>query len=58
MTQADLAILEADAWFGQIPSDRRDVLLTEVQVRSVIAGARLNRAGDPLNRPRSRGTSP
>ena len=41
------AILEADAWFGQIPLERRMVLLREVQVRSVATGAA------PLQRRRS-----
>lgn len=49
MTPAELAILEADAWFGQIPLERRKLLLKEVQVQSVAAGARLYRAGDPPN---------
>ena len=49
MTPADLAILEADGWFGQIPLERRALLLNEAQVRSVGAGARLYAAGDPPN---------
>jgi CRP/FNR family cyclic AMP-dependent transcriptional regulator len=49
VTPADLAILDADSWFGQIPPDRRALLLTEAQVRSVAAGTRLYRAGDPPN---------
>jgi CRP-like cAMP-binding protein len=49
MTPADLAILEADDWFGRIPAERRAVLLAEAQVRSVEAGARLYGAGDPPN---------
>lgn len=49
MNRHDLAILEADAWFRQIPADRRVVLLAEVQVLSVGADARLYRAVDPPN---------
>ena len=49
MSPADLAILEADGWFGQIPSLRRALLLSEAQVRSVAADTRLYRAGDPSN---------
>ena len=49
MTPADLAILEADDWFGHIAVERRALLLNEAQVRSVSAGARLYRAGDPPN---------
>jgi len=49
VTPADLAILEADAWFGQILPDRRAVFLAEVQVLSVVAGTRIYRAGDPPN---------
>jgi CRP/FNR family transcriptional regulator, cyclic AMP receptor protein len=49
MTPADLAILEADAWFGQIPLERRLLLLKEAQVRSVATGARLYSAGDLPN---------
>lgn len=49
MTADDLAILEADNWFGQIPAGRRALLLDEAQVRSVDAGARLYGAGDPPN---------
>jgi CRP/FNR family transcriptional regulator, cyclic AMP receptor protein len=49
MTPADLAILEADAWFGQILLERRRLLLAEAQVRSVPAGERLYSAGDPPN---------
>jgi CRP-like cAMP-binding protein len=49
VTPADLAILEADDWFGHIAVERRALLLNEAQVRSVGAGARLYRAGDPPN---------
>lgn len=49
MTPADLAILEADDWFGQIPPERRAVLLGRAEARSVSAGARLYRAGDDAN---------
>jgi len=49
VTPTDLAILETDAWFGQIPLERRKLLLKEVEVRSVATGARLYRAGDPPN---------
>ena len=49
MTPADLAILEADSWFGHIPRERRTRLLAEAQVRSLAAGGRLYRAGDPPN---------
>jgi CRP/FNR family cyclic AMP-dependent transcriptional regulator len=49
VTPADLEILETDAWCGQIPLERRMVLLKEAQVHSVPAGARLYRAGDPSN---------
>lgn len=49
MSPADLAILEADGWFGQIPAERRALLLGEAQVRSVRAGERLYGAGDPPN---------
>lgn len=49
MTPADLAILEADGWFGLIPCERRALLLREAQVRSVGCGARLHGAGDPPN---------
>lgn len=49
MTPADLAILQTDGWFGQIPFDRRALLLAEAQTRSVEKGARLYGAGDPPN---------
>jgi len=49
VTLADLAILEADSWFGQIPSGRRALLLAEAQARSMAAGAQLYGAGDPPN---------
>jgi CRP-like cAMP-binding protein len=49
VTPTDLAILEADGWFGQIPPGRRALLLEGSQVRSVAAGARLYGAGDPPN---------
>lgn len=49
VTPADLAILEADSWFGQIPPERRALLLEEAQVRSVAAGAVLYAVGDPPN---------
>jgi CRP/FNR family cyclic AMP-dependent transcriptional regulator len=49
VTPADLAILEADDWFGHIPFDRRALLLAEAQVLSVAAGARLYDVGDPPN---------
>jgi len=49
MTPDDLAILEADDWFGHIPPDRRALLLAEALVRSLAAGARLYDFGDPPN---------
>jgi CRP/FNR family transcriptional regulator, cyclic AMP receptor protein len=49
MSPADLAILEADDWFGQIPADRRALLLAEAQVRTVDPGTRLYGADDPSN---------
>lgn len=49
MTPADVAILEADSWFGHIPRDRRALLLAEAQTRTVATGARLYNAGDPPN---------
>jgi CRP/FNR family cyclic AMP-dependent transcriptional regulator len=49
MTPADLAILEADGWFGRIPPGRQALLLEEAQLRSVAAGARLYDIGDPPN---------
>jgi len=49
VTPADLAILEADSWFGRIPAERRALLLREAQVRTVAAGARLYDIGDPPN---------
>ena len=49
VTPADLAILEADHWFGHIPVERRALLLDQAHVRSVGAGMRLYGAGDPPN---------
>lgn len=49
MTPSDLAILEADAWFGQIPLDRRTRLLDGAQVRSLGPQTQLYAAGDPPN---------
>lgn len=49
MTPDDLAILEADSWFGAIPPDRRALLLAEAQVRSIAPGARLYSIGDAPN---------
>jgi CRP/FNR family transcriptional regulator, cyclic AMP receptor protein len=49
VTPTDLAILEADSWFGDIPPNRRKVLLEGMQVRSVAAGVDLYSAGDPPN---------
>jgi CRP-like cAMP-binding protein len=49
MTPADLALLEADGWFGLIPAERQALLLAEAQVRQVPAGARLYETGDPPN---------
>ena len=47
MTPTDLAILEADSWFGAIPRERRARLLQEASVQSLAAGARIYGAGDP-----------
>ncbi len=47
MTAIDLALLEADSWFGAVPPERRALLLAEASVRSVTAGARLYGVGDP-----------
>lgn len=49
MSPADLAILEADRWFGQIPSQRGALLLSEAQVRVVASDTLLYGAGDPSN---------
>lgn len=49
MSPADLAILEADGWFGQISPERRVQLVAEAQVRPVAEGARLYGTGDPPN---------
>jgi CRP-like cAMP-binding protein len=49
VTPDDLAILEADSWFGAIPPDRRALLLAEAQVRSIAPGARLYSIGDAPN---------
>jgi CRP-like cAMP-binding protein len=49
VTPDNLAILEADSWFGGIPAERRARLLAEARVQSVAAGTRLYRAGDPPN---------
>lgn len=49
MTPEDLAILEADAWFGRIPPARRALLLNEAQLRAIASGARLYSLGDPPN---------
>lgn len=49
MSPADLAILEADSWFGQIPPQRRALLLSEAQVRTVASDTRLYGAGDLSN---------
>ncbi|HEX5262543.1 MAG TPA: cyclic nucleotide-binding domain-containing protein, partial [Phenylobacterium sp.] len=47
MTSADLAILETDSWFGQIPPERRALLLEEANLRTLAGGAHVYNAGDP-----------
>lgn len=47
MSSIDHALLEADSWFGAVPAARRALLLQEASVRSVPAGTRLYRVGDP-----------
>jgi CRP/FNR family cyclic AMP-dependent transcriptional regulator len=45
----DIALLETDRWFGDIPVERRTLLLGGARERSVEAGARLYGMGDEPN---------
>lgn len=49
MTPADLAVLEADGWFGGVEPGRQALLLGLAQLRAAPAGMRLYSAGDPPN---------
>ena len=45
MTPADLTVLQADRWFGAMPSGRQAVLLRDARVRAAASGARLQALG-------------
>lgn len=49
MDAADRALLESDAWFGQLPPDRRALLLDQAQARVIPAGGRIYCSGDEPN---------
>ncbi|MDR3508770.1 MAG: Crp/Fnr family transcriptional regulator [Caulobacteraceae bacterium] len=49
MTPEDLAVLEADRWFGALPQERRAALLDCARPRAVAPGTRVYGLGDPPN---------
>ncbi len=49
MNIADRALLDADSWFGRLPVERRDALLSEARSRPVAAGGLIYATGDPPN---------
>lgn len=47
MTPADLAVLQADRWFGAMPRARQALLLREARIRAASSGASLQANGGP-----------
>lgn len=49
MSPQDIAVLERESWFAELPAQRRAALIRKAGIYEAPAGARLYRLGDPPN---------